>query len=113
MSAKKVKVWNENTVDLVEEFKGQTIKIPAGKCIEMGRSQAIQFKGQYRPIQVDGMKQQVKSSMKILRIEPIKKGESKGSEKIPCSLCDKEFTSEQGLKLHTAKAHAGEETFKK
>ena len=115
MSAKKVKVWNDNTVDLEEEFKGQKIKIPAGDFIEMGRSQAVQFKGQYKPMKIDGMKQQTKASMKILRLEPLKgKGSSKPDKKEwVCQIDGHVCRTEQGLKTYMKKNYPDAENVKK
>lgn len=111
MAAKRVKVWNDNNVDLKEEFKGQVIEIPAGGFVEMGRSQAIQFKGQYRPIKVDGMKQQVPNSKKIIRIEAVKGKEE--SETFVCQMDGREFKTQKALENYMKKNFPNVETVTK
>jgi len=44
-----VKVWNDNTFDHKEDFKGASLVIPAGGFIEMEYEEAIDFKGQFTP----------------------------------------------------------------
>jgi hypothetical protein len=97
MAAKKVKVWNRNKVDLHDVFKGEDIHIPAGDFIVMGRSQAIQFKGNRKPIQYDGMKRQTLESMKILELEPIKGNQTVEKEVFMCQMDGKEFNTKRGL----------------
>lgn len=111
MAVRKVKVWNDNTAKLVEEFKGKTYEIEAGKHIVMGRSQAIQFKGQYKQIKMDGMKQQSPESMKILRLEPISGNTSEDKEWI-CNIDGRSFKTKQGLDNYMKKNHPDAETLK-
>ncbi len=113
MAARRVQVWNDNTVELKEEFKGSTIVIPPGKYVEMGRSQAIQFKGQYRPIQQDGTKQQTAHSMKILRIEPITGKPLVEKKPWVCQMDGKEFKTEAALKAHMTRNYKDEPTLTK
>ena len=49
-----VKVFNESHIDFVGKFKDNAINIPAGKFIEMGRAQAVQFLSEYSAVRVDG-----------------------------------------------------------
>lgn len=52
----KVKVWNDNTIEHVEKFKDEEVRIPAGGFVEMEWEEAIEFKGQFKPmiIRADG-----------------------------------------------------------
>ncbi len=42
-----VKVWNDHDREHVEQFKGETLRIPAGGHILMDYIDAVDFKGQY------------------------------------------------------------------
>ena len=64
------KVWNDNTVAFTQEFKGETITIPAQSFIEMDYSEAVSFKSYPAPMVFDGMGQQTRESLKMLRVEP-------------------------------------------
>lgn len=46
----KVKVWNKNVHPHKEQFKGETIEIPAGGYIEMEYYDAKQFQSQWTPM---------------------------------------------------------------
>ena len=71
--AKKVRVWNDARADHKEEFKQEWIHIPAGKYVEMSRSDGVNFMGQYFPISVDGAGNPLKE--KRLRLEYVLKPE--------------------------------------
>lgn len=103
-----VKVWNDNNHDLYEKFKGKEYHIPAGKFIKMGRNQAIQFKGQYHPIKLDGMKQQMPETMKILRIE--ESAEEEQVQKWICNADGTEHKTQAALNKYIAKNFADEIT---
>ena len=49
-----VEVWNNGPYDYQEEYQGDVIMIPRGKCIEMPRAKALHFLEQYRPFQRSG-----------------------------------------------------------
>jgi hypothetical protein len=75
----KVKVWNDNLKNLdpktgkplphVEVFKGETLTIPAGECIEMDWEEAMEFKGQFFPMVLRGDGTHDPKGFKMIRVE--------------------------------------------
>lgn len=94
-----------------EKFRGEEIVIPPGGFVLMDYEDAVLFKGQYYPMQFDGMNQQTPESMKMIKIEadsedavvPVKM-------KFVCQRDGKEFESQAQLDAYT-KAQFGDEVF--
>jgi hypothetical protein len=65
-----VKVWNDNDLDFSQVFKDVRITIPAKGYIEMDWEEANAFKSYPHALAFNGMGQQLKSSYKMIRVEP-------------------------------------------
>jgi hypothetical protein len=112
-----VKVWNRNSHDHVDKFKGSEIKIPAGKFIEMDYDEAILFKGKfYQPeIMKNGM--QDPRSFKWVELDPedvarvknnrarMMSDDSETEKVFVCQACSKEFRTKNGLLKHIKDKH--------
>lgn len=97
------RVWNDHTLDYKEKFRDDEIIIPAKKYVEMDKSEAIIFMGQYTKIEkLDNG--EVKNP-KMLRLEIIK---DDVAEKIVCQMCKEEFQTKKELALHSELKHAGD-----
>lgn len=109
-----VRVYNDNKIDHVENFKGQSFNIPAGGYIEMEREDAVLFRGQFFPPKFNKSGIQEIESMKMIRIQPIveqaeeskleKKEQSKKTELV-CMKCGFEAKSKAGLSAHIRSNH--------
>jgi hypothetical protein len=65
-----VKVWNDNTCDHKETFKGATISIPAQSFIEMEYEEAVEFRGQFTGVAKLGKDGKPdKTQFKMIRVE--------------------------------------------
>lgn len=64
-----VKVWNDHTLEHVEKFKNETIRIPAKGYVEMDYIDAIDFKGQYFGMKMLGPNNPDPKSFKMIRVE--------------------------------------------
>ena len=101
-----VKIWNNNTYDHEEKFKGQDVVIPAGGFIVMNKFEAVEFKSQFKqPIFLKGGVPDPKS-FKKLSLEPIDDtiNGSKDSEHV-CQNCGFGAKSAAGLKAHVRANH--------
>ena len=103
-----VKVWNMNTMPLVEKFKGKEIVIPPQSYIEMEYYEAYEYKAQYKaPILDQDSKPKVPDSYKMVRITegeqaaPIMK-----DDKNTCIVCKFQAPDEKALMSHITAAHA-------
>jgi len=103
-----VRVYNDNVIDHVENFKGTKIKIPSKGFIEMDSEEAVLFKGQFFPPQFDKGKIQTIESMKVIRVEHIN-SESVGNKKEPetykCMKCGHKAINASALKAHIKQSH--------
>ena len=106
MAAREVKVWNKNTFDHEEKFKGQVIKIPANSFIVMDRHEAVEFKSQFKqPVFLKGGVPD-KEHLKMIVLETIDdtiKEEPKND--LVCQKCGFEASSAAGLKAHIRAKH--------
>lgn len=105
----KVKVWNNNTVDWKEKFKGELIVIPSKGYIEMEFYEAHEFKGQFSPINIKGDGTQDPTSFKMIKVDPpvqLEAAESDADEVFPCNVCKKVYTTEGALVKHSEAQHA-------
>lgn len=64
-----VKVWNDHTLEHVEKFKNQEIRIPAGGFIMMDYIDAIDFKGQFFGMKMRGPNDPDPKTFKKIRVE--------------------------------------------
>ena len=65
----KVKVWNDNQFEHVEEFKGKKISIAPGAFVEMDYFDAVDFKGQFIPPKMRGPNDPDPRFFKKIRVE--------------------------------------------
>ena len=111
-----VKVWNRNTFDYKERFKGEDIFIKAGGFVKMDRWEANQFLGTYVPIKKNKDEQQDPMSFKYLEIdqEDLKRirdqqsGATDQQKTFVCHACSKEFLTKNGLLKHIKTKHISE-----
>jgi len=110
----KIRVWNDNTVPYEEEFGDNNIKILPGKFLDMEADEAIRFIGQYRQPELDGMGNQLVTSMKMLRkeiIEPLFDDGSGNylrkatSDDFKCNVCGKICVDQEHLDGHINAKH--------
>ncbi len=64
-----VKVWNDNVHPHKEIFKGETIEIQPGGCVEMDYMEAIEFRGQFVTPKFDGSGRPDPRSFKKIRVD--------------------------------------------
>jgi hypothetical protein len=64
-----VKVWNDHTVDHVEKFKGEELRVPAKGFIMMDYIDAIDFKGQFFGMRMLGPNNPDPKTFKMIRVE--------------------------------------------
>lgn len=95
-----VRVWNDNTHENVEKFKGKIIKIPPKSWIEMDKGDAEQFQGQYKPITVDHDGNPTAEGFKMIRIEEITPHSEPEAETFTCMLDGKSFDTQELLNAH-------------
>lgn len=98
-----VKVWNDNTLDFKQEYRGVNYHIPAGQYILMDEQEAYQFRGAYYPIIKDGAGQQTRESYKMIRIEmpnTTKKTVTPERKSTRCEACGYIAINEKDLENH-------------
>lgn len=110
----KVKVWNRNTVDFTQDYKGDKVYIPAGKYIMMDYEDAIAFRGLYYPVVLDGADVPTVESRKAIfideddqRHEILRRGGvpvANGKDLI-CHVCRFKAVSQYELDGHTSAEH--------
>lgn len=98
-----VKVWNDNTFENVEKFKGKTISIPPKSYIEMDKGDADLFIGQYKPITVDHDGKPTPQGFKMIRIEEIESEPEDMIETFTCMVDGKTFDTQEQLNAHVKK----------
>jgi hypothetical protein len=94
-----VKVWNDNTHDFTQNFKGETKHIKAGSYIEMDYWEAKSFLGKISPVVVDAAGKPKPESYKKLRIE----GKPQAFETVQAFMCHADGTlhkSQAALEEH-------------
>ena len=91
----KVKVWNKGPFDIDEEFLGKQIKIPQGEYIEMERSKAVKFQGQWAPFQREGNMEALNHRVIHLEADPEEDAARKDQPF--------RYTSSDGKKFRTVK----------
>jgi hypothetical protein len=106
-----VRVYNDNTFEHKELFKGSNIVIAPGKFIEMDRGEAKLFAGQfYQPKYLaDGV--QDPRSFKKIRVVPVEDLQEEPVTEVDenvCQACGFQAASPAGLKIHISKNHAGD-----
>lgn len=102
----KYRVWNDNTINWVEDFRGDKIAIPAGKFVVMDESDAVLFRGQAVAIQRDGQNNQTKESSKCIRLEKIDGTETKVTDTVlSCHACGYKTLVQKELDKHILELH--------
>jgi len=103
-----VKVWNDNSLEHIETFKGQEIKIPAHGYVTMNRHEAVEFKSQFKsPVFLKGGVPDP-AHKKMIRVEPInddKIEETQAPDDFDCQKCGFVAKSAAGLKSHIRANH--------
>lgn len=109
----KVQVWNDQSFDWKESFKGEPLEIPAGKFIELPFYEAIEFRGQMIPLLDDGNGGIAEKSQKKIRlvekqwIDFQKEGDADvDPQEYACALCKETFLTTDALVKHSVKKHA-------
>ena len=98
----RARVWNEHRDGLTyeENWKGQKIRIEAGKYIEMDYYEAVEFKSHPTPIKLTPENTHDPRGFKPLRVEQIK-DEASTLESTPgvfvCHVNGKQFSTEKEL----------------
>jgi hypothetical protein len=95
----KARVWNDWTKEHVEEFRGDTVRIPSKKYVVMDWQDAVQFRGQFTPIVRDGLGTDLKP--KMIRLERIDAAQA-ASDKFVCQMDGAEFQTQAQLDAHIA-----------
>lgn len=80
----KTKVWNRNKFEHRETFKGSDLVIPAGEYIEMEFEEAIEFKGQWRPMPPEDYSGDPAKFYKMIVVEWPKVHEKKANSDLIC-----------------------------
>lgn len=103
----KFKVWNENSLDHVEMFKGDRIVIPAKGYVVMDRDDAVAFRGAFvAPIISDGNADP--RTFKKIRLEKIEgdvEVQTKPEAEHICQACKYKASSEKDLTEHASAMH--------
>ena len=106
-----IRIWNDNTVPYKETFREREIHILPGKYVDMEADEATQFLGTYCPVEVDGMGNPTRESMKMLRrefIEPLfddGTNNFKASDDFKCNVCGKVCVDQEHLDGHINANH--------
>lgn len=101
----KVRVYNDNIYPHREKFKGEDLNIPPKGFIELDFFDAVELKGQYTPIIVDGGGAPLPQSFKMLRIVEPDGFKLEESKKIICNSCGQNFDSAKELDDHVTEFH--------
>lgn len=98
----RVRVYNRNTHDYHNTFKGKNVTIPAGGYLEMDRSDAVQLKSKMVviPNTFDGAGNQRPESFSRLELIPVGSETVNVQEKFICHATGKEFDSEREYMAH-------------
>lgn len=109
-----VMVYNDNIYPLTENFKGDRIHIEPNQFVEMDFYDAHEFKGQYKPIQVDGAGNKKPESFKKVRIVMPKDFNIQKAMNISpdsslkCNACGKVFKNVVELNKHVSDFHSSQ-----
>ena len=101
-----VRVYNDNVHPYREKFKGDEIQIPSKGFIEMDYFEAVEFRGSWSPIIVDGGGAPKPESFKMLRIVKPEDVVHEEVKKHQCHSCGKEFETPEVLDKHITEFHA-------
>lgn len=99
------RVWNKNIFPYKEKFKGEEIYIPANGSIIMDLEDAINFKGSYSTIKVDGGNRPLPESYKKIVVEVIDPGQAVEISKLKCQACGVIATDKDNLDAHITEFH--------
>ena len=99
----RVQVENRSNIDFVGTFRDKPINIPAGKSIEMGRSEAVKFLGEWSPVRVDGAGRHMMPKSLYL-VENLEEKAEKYGQPLKYTAFDGQmFRTTQGLEAYEAK----------
>lgn len=105
MANRKVELWNDGTKEYVEDFKGDTIRIPAKSFIPMDDSDASQFMGQFTVPKKDGKGNALSSKpLRKVYLDPAVAPQEKQSP--VCMLCKTTCKDDADLYEHIGKEHS-------
>jgi hypothetical protein len=106
-------VWNDQDFTWKESFKGEPLEIPAGKYVELGFYEAVEFRGQMIPLLDDGNGGIHQKSQKKIRLVEHEWAEQQKKDAAddepmfyPCNLCKEEFSTTAELIKHSVKKHS-------
>lgn len=99
------RVWNDNVHPHVEKFKRKEIRIEPKAFVEMEWEDAIEFRGQFTPIEVDGAGQPKATSFKMIRVEKIPETFKEPEKEIACQACGMRQESMAALSEHIRQNH--------
>lgn len=100
-----VRVYNDNVHPYYEKFKGEDVSIPARGFVEMDFFEAVEFRGTYSPIQVDGGGAAKPESFKMLRIVQPQEFVVEDKKEPQCHSCGKFFENLEILDAHISELH--------
>ena len=98
------KVWNDNIYPYTEVFKKKTITIAPKSYVEMEYEDAVDFRGQFTPVELDGAGVPKPTSYKMIRVEKIPETFVEKPTEIACQACGMRQVSMEALSDHI-KAH--------
>lgn len=98
------KVWNDNVHPHKEVFKEKTIEIPPKGFVTMEWEDAVDFRGKYTPIALDGGGAPLSTSFKMIRLERISDEVAKPTG-MKCQACNEEHPDLKTLHQHIKDRH--------
>lgn len=111
-----VKIYNRNSYDYSEKFKGQMVEIKSKGFVKMDYEDANRFLGQLPSFKRLKDGQQCPSSFKWLEIDPVDRkrvesilrneAEEKAKKVFVCMACGEEFDSKKELIKHSNMKHS-------
>lgn len=100
-----VKVRNLDHREYTEMFRDVLITIPAGGCVEMGRSEALQFLSQGTPLNLDGSGRCIKPKMLKIEQDPEVFAAHRDQPFRFTAPDGTEFRTQEGHDMYMAKLH--------
>jgi hypothetical protein len=101
----KMRIWNDNTIDYKENFRGNEIVIKAGKYIDMEWGEGNIFVSTFVPPVKMANGNPDPNFVKMLRRERIADTRVDSKKIHKCMMCGDEHKSEFMLKAHIADEH--------
>lgn len=101
---KKVIVYNDSDSVYIETFKGDTVTIPAHGSIQMNRSDAVEFSGQF-PGKDPRTSNIIIKNLLYAAVPESGSSLRAHNERHVCHVCSQVFTTSQALEEHTNEYH--------